>query len=296
MLYWACIMAEGMQNNTFSAAAQFIADIMATCGNNTHIFRGTTKKCGEVIKGKHDEISSGLYRKYAHSDDPDPFTDEYYPIHEEKEIIDMSTRFFPHSYTIIEKLTTLRHFGCNTTLIDFSHDLYIALFFACNGDDKLDGQIIMIKTNEPSMRPNSEIAYKERYEPDDLSPAIIEAAHTDISRARALFQRSVFVHAPKGYIEKEKYTTHAVARDLKKPILAFLDRFHQIKTPTVYHDTIGYIDYERSYQSASSMFYLGKAYEKEGNPKKAKECYNDSRRLKEKNASNTIYTQDTQKV
>ena len=224
---------------------------MAKCGNSTHIFRGTTKKHNEIIKDKHDEINSKLYRKYVQSDDPDPFTDGHYPIDEEKEMLERAKNFFYNpSYTTIQKLTTLQHFGGDTTLIDFSHDLYIALFFACNDDnDESDGQVIMVDTNKIHTIKN-----KDLYDSDDLSPAIIEAAPTDMSRIRASFQRSVFVHVPKGYIEEGMYITHPVEGRMKKSILDFLERFHQIKTSTVYNDTMGYIDYEKNYKNPDILF------------------------------------------
>ena len=64
-----------------------------------------------------------------------PFNSHYQPVHIEEEIVERAkkARFTPQTANA-EVLTELRHFGADTTLIDFSRNLLIALFFACNGE------------------------------------------------------------------------------------------------------------------------------------------------------------------
>lgn len=54
-------------------------------------------------------------------------------------------------YSKIKILIDLQHYGGKTTIIDFTYNRYIALFFACHGDpkdDQEDGEIIFIENHE----------------------------------------------------------------------------------------------------------------------------------------------------
>ena len=61
-------------------------------------------------------------------------------------------------------------------LIDFSRNLYVALFFACNGKMKENGELIMLNTNK--IGKTDDIDYKETVP----LITIIEPAHSDTSR------------------------------------------------------------------------------------------------------------------
>ena len=54
-------------------------------------------------------------------------------------------------------MTDLRHYNGRVNLIDFTRDLYIALFFACDGASERDGQLIFLKTD--GLKTLSDIKY-----------------------------------------------------------------------------------------------------------------------------------------
>ena len=65
----------------------------------------------------------------------------------EKNIVEKARTLFPPSTSNIEILTDLRHYGGDVTLIDFSYNLYVALFFACNGNFDRDGELVVALKN-----------------------------------------------------------------------------------------------------------------------------------------------------
>ena len=91
---------------------------------------------------------------------------------------------------------------CQTNLIDFSQNLHIALFFACNGEFSRDGRIIAARKD----------SFK-RKEINDTENILIEPAGKN---PRMIFQSSVFVHPAKGYLEKKEYKEIQIEKKLKK--------------------------------------------------------------------------------
>lgn len=102
---------------------KLIDKCLAECNNKKCLFRGHPKEYA---------LSSTLYRKYEALDIG--FNNI------EENIVDGARHLFPSSSSNIEILTELRHYGQELNLIDFSYDLYVALFFACqtNQPDKGD--------------------------------------------------------------------------------------------------------------------------------------------------------------
>ena len=267
----------------YEEAEDFIAFIKDKLGHGQYIYRGVPK---EHRWRRRVDISSNIFRQHRKNT---KFDDKYRPVDIEKGIIeDAAKSHFPDSATNREILTDIRHFGGLTTLIDFSYDLMVALFFACHGESNEDGQLIVLATDKitrskhpyfsdhfgkndrlPKQTEKSQIAdhFGKNYQtlrlteklsklteklqiadhsdknsdiPKDRS--LVEPAKTPTSSARVIAQKSVFVHAPDGFIPPKICTIFPIYKDLKVKILTHLKRFHHIDQRTIYNDLHGFID------------------------------------------------------
>ena len=142
-------------------------------------------------------------------------------------------------------------------LIDFSHNLYVALFFACNSDFKENGEVVMLKTDD--FNTTNDIDYDKK----EQDIRIINPVATGQSRARVRAQSSVFVVAPDGYIAKDKYKRVTIEGKHKEKIIEHLKSFHNIDTHKIYNDLIGFIANEENYTRAGVEFCKGLAKQKE---------------------------------
>ncbi len=163
-----------------------IAEIEAACGEGKAVFRGEPNKYD-------DPVSSGIYRKHKKI-----FNEHYQPIDVEKEIVgNVRAALFSEDTPTVDILTDLRHFGGDTALVDFSRNLLVALFFACNGDREEDGYVFVLQTGELEEIESSRIHRDAR----GPGVALVSAARTPHSRARVNAQGSVFVHVPGKKVE-----------------------------------------------------------------------------------------------
>ncbi len=245
-------------------STKLISEILTKCADGKYIFRGTP----QVHSQKEDGINSSLYR-WAKDNDV-PLNDYFNPVDIEKEIVEKAKRYFPPNTSNIEILTDLRHYGGNVTLIDFSRNLYVALFFACNGNFNKDGELIVLKTDE--LKTIKEIGYSKK----ESQMRVIEPANTQTSQRRTISQSSVFVVAPNGYIEERSCRTLEIVkieRELKQKIMEHLRIFHNISSDTIYNDLIGFIANEENDTTAGSEFYKGLAKYKEGDSRVAIDHY-----------------------
>ncbi len=182
----------------------------------------------------YPKVSSGLYRKYRKiaGEDFDVGVVQF-------EMLLTAKQFIGN----IEEddddlLDQLQHFGYTTNLIDFTTDVHIALFFACDGHTGKDGRVILLnKTYYPLRRPRG--------------PA-----------NRVIAQKSVFVLPPKGFVEPSDVVV--VPSALKDRILRHLDLMHGVAPRTVYNDLHGFIRYHGTHDSAYAAFYEALAHQKKG--------------------------------
>jgi len=247
---------------------KFLNRILKACEGKHYLFRGTTQR---YSKNGAKEINSSLYR-WA-KDNSVVFHERYRPFNIEKEILERAKRLFADSTSKIEVLTDLQHFHGKTNLIDFSRNLYIALFFACDGEHHEDGELILL---------DSAMIGKERQEIDYTElrsssvPFPIEPANTQISQKRVTSQSSVFVYPPSGYINKDFCEIVPVPAKFKQPILDHLREVHNIHTDTIYNDLIGFIANEKNYETASVLFHQGFASYNKGKWEEAIEKYDEA--------------------
>lgn len=217
---------------------------MKLSSNGDHLYRGEPK-C-------YDKVSSGLYRQYSE------IKAEHFDIEVvQKEILDDAKRYTSETDDF-EILTELQHYGGATNLIDFTTDYLIALFFACDGSDLLneDGRVILLQKTR-------EINEQVKFPQNPIN--------------RVIAQKSIFVQPPRGFIEPDQVIN--IPKDLKQPILHYLQKYHNISTNTIYNDLHGFIKYQNFHQSASAEFFKGLISAKEKDYSKAIEHYSNALKL-----------------
>ena len=263
---------------------KFLKPILKACEGERYLFRGTTqnhKGAEESLKGA-DKINSSLYR-WAVKKEVE-FYEKYSPFDIEEEILERAKRHFADSTSNIEMLTDLQHLQQDhgkTNLIDFSRNLHVALFFACDGEHHEDGELILLDSSKIG-KERQEVDYTELR--SSSVPFPIEPANTQISQKRVTSQSSVFVYPPSGYINKDLCEIIPVPANLKQSILDRLREIHNIHTDTVYNDLIGFIANEKNYETASVLFYRGFASDSKGKYKEAIDYYDRAIELNLNNA------------
>ena len=197
---------------------------------NTFIYRGESK-C-------HERVSSGLYRQFYELDD------EYFDIQEaQKRQLNIARTYAKDEDTDAAILAQIQHRGGKTNQIDFTSDLNIALFFACNYSPDEDGRVIFFKNR--------------RWDDYCIRPAIQPSNMADA-------QKSLFVVSNKGYIRDEDITVYKIPSELKTGILRHLQNVYGIEPHTVYNDISGFIrdqdrfpDYEADIFAGQKHFCAG---------------------------------------
>ena len=215
---------------------QKISELTKTSMDDDYIYRGEPK-C-------FNQVSSSLYREFP----------ELHSGHYEIERIQNDILQAARDFTGIDDdnniLSQLQHYGYSTNLIDFTTDINIAMFFACDGDPKDDGRVIFLRRSRyPLVRPKD--------------PA-----------NRAIAQKSIFVQSPRGLVTPDEIVN--VPHDLKAALLEYLDRSHGISISTIYNDLHGFIRYHIVHKSAYAEFYAGINHWLKGESTEAIQRYTDS--------------------
>ena len=277
------VMAE--KSDEFKEVKKLLDFIQQKVADEECVYRGTPKKYRwrKGIKPNKKRINSGIFRKYGKKIN---FEGRYQPADAENDRI-KEVRTYPLTHTSnLEILSDLRHFGGDTTLIDFSRDLLVALFFACNEEFGKDGELIVFPTAEAK---NLDLAYFSSNDSDTHQPpkemTLLTPAQTQSNKARVIAQKSVFIHAPEGFISPDLCNIIPIKSELKELILKFLKRFHDIDERTIYPDLHGFIDAQDRYPSPRMSFYVGNALLKQENYEEAEKEYDKSIRLQPDSAN-----------
>ena len=143
-----------------------------------------------------------------------------------------------------EILTELQHYGAKTNLIDFTTDYLIALFFACTGDPKVNGRVILLQRTEK------------------IEEMIIRPRNP---RHRVIAQKSVFLQPPKGFIEENEVNIVTIPASRKKSMLNHLRKYHDISAESIYNDIHGFIRIQTIQQNAYIEFFMGRTFQARGN-------------------------------
>ena len=201
----------------------------------TFIYRGESE-C-------HEKVSSGLYRQFHELDD------EFFDIKEaQKRQLTIARTYAKDEDTDAAILAQIQHRGGKTNQIDFTSDLNIALFFACNYSPDKDGRVIFFQA--------------QQYEDYRIRPAIQPSNMADA-------QKSHFVISNKGYIRDEDITVYEIPSGLKADILQRLQYVHGIKPSTVYNDISGFIRDQDRFRDFEADFYAGQKSSDEDDWEKA---------------------------
>ena len=84
-------------------------------------------------------------------------------------------------------------------------------------------------------------------------------------RHRVIAQKSVFVRHPNGFLVPEDANIITIPADLKLTTLAYLQKYHDVSTKTIYNDLHGFITNQRFHENAYSEFHRGLTYHLRGN-------------------------------
>ena len=230
-----------------------INEIAKVSDTGDYIYRGEPAQHQEPpYNGK---VTSGLYRQYIDIE-AEPFDVAVV----QADILKEAHKYTPHKMDDFELLATLQHFGDKTNLIDFTTDYLVALFFACDGEPKKPGRVILL----------------QRHPASDSKTYEVKKPPGTIRRAEA--QKSIFVETLEGFVDPDKTVTIPV--DLKSALLAYLRTHHDISTETIYNDLPGFIENRGLHKNAYTEFYKGYTSQERADSAKTEaerqKCYNDA--------------------
>ena len=238
------------QSEVWPKIRKVIGDIVEKAADGDYIYRGESEM--------HPKVCSGLYRAYAdlklrdfdvpETENPDAseVTNSAMLMDEsEGLIVEGAKKYLPEMDKAedFQILATLQHYGGKTNLIDFTEDFLVALFFACEGEDYMDGRIILLKREK------------------DNSYEVGEPPRT-IPRAEA--QKSVLVRAPKGFLDPNQYKEILIDNSLKQTMLTYLENCHGISPKRIYSDIHGFVRFQDIHLPPYQAFANGKDYERIG--------------------------------
>ncbi len=263
---------DNAKQNTkeYQKLEETVKKILEKTQGASYIFRGENNK-------DYEDISCTLYRAQKKileetKDSIQEIGNLNFPAIEQ-EIIKNAKRFFPARTSDVEILTQLQHYGGATTLLDFTRNIHIALFFACRGETESTGRIICLNTKGISK------IEQKLYEDKTYKKELVLIEPSQYSGAtRVTTQHSVFVHCPDGFLEDDIVAIPIPAKD-KRGILEALRSYYDISEKTMFNDIQGFIASAESYKTADTYFYIALSYHKQEYYAKAIENYDAAIRL-----------------
>ncbi|MCH9705692.1 MAG: tetratricopeptide repeat protein [Proteobacteria bacterium] len=252
---------------------EIINEIIEITKGKKYIFRGESRDYSKS-GGRH--LTSNLYRQfYLSSKNEPPIKNEYFSILKiEKNIISKAKKHLPYGASNIDILTQLQHYGGKTALIDFTYNLHIALFFACEKNLSEDGKLFMFPSEKFPEKNDIEVKKNNELIPIELIEQDILMMPTG-KDPRIIFQSSVFVHAHKGYIE-ETAKLEIISSKEKDDILTYLRKNFNIHADTIYNDMYGFIKNLENHSTAEIEFYRGIAWNDQKNYVNAIKSYDEA--------------------
>ena len=216
------VMPENMEEYTQREVMDIINKIVEKSSDSRYIYRGEPNKC-------YEEVSSSLWRLLQKGDETNMAVPDIKGV---REMFLEDARRYTRDIDIddFELEAQLQHNGGKTSLIDFTTDYSIALFFACDGEPAKDGRVILLKQDE-----TTKDWIKKPKNPEH----------------RVIAQKSIFVQPPEGFIEQGKYDKPIkIRKDLKQPMLGYLRKHHGISPQSIYNDLQGYIKHQTRHHEA----------------------------------------------
>lgn len=217
------------QQSDLDRVLEKIAEIGTKSAEGDYIYRGERARHEETPY--YGTVTSGLYRYYRYDLKIDA---EHVNVNAlQAQILIEAKEYIHDKKKDLELLATLQHYGGKTNLIDFTTDYLIALFFACEGEFRKPGRVILLS--------------KESY--DTVKPPG--------TIRRADIQKSIFVQVPQGVITPEEFNVVYIPANLKLALLGYLRKSHDISTKTIYNDLHGFIEERRLHENAYIEFDKG---------------------------------------
>ena len=194
----------------------------------------------------------------------------------------------------LEVLAKLQHLGAATVFIDFTRNLFVALWFAVESgreSDGKDGKIFIVGADDVSkfrlvnkQQKKEGIAYffalnrntkRSKTSTEDLPYWLWEAQ--SICGERIIKQSSIFVFGRDGMIRKGDYKEIIIDKGSKERIRKELDRLHDIKEETLFPDFPGWAKANRHskphVESAQQYYRDGDDYFRKGDHQSAIAAY-----------------------
>lgn len=202
------MISEGysdFQDDDLDRVLEKINEIARKSDEGDYIYRGEPEH--------FPKVSSSLFREYDEGQGEDLDIEAV----QEKELKDAKKHTGPTDD--FEILTFLQHYGGKTNLIDFTTDINVALFFACNDLHDKDGRVIMLLGRDDE----TDFCIREPWNP----------------RNRVIAQKSVFVQPKKGFVKPHAEIN--IPKEDKHPILVHLQKKYGITKERIYNDLHGYI-------------------------------------------------------
>ena len=135
----------------------------------------------------------------------------------------------------LEQLMACQHKGGKTNLLDFSEAIAVALYFACFKDDDDDGQVIVKQKNTfCKLETNNALPSDE-----------IVLLEPSQKLKRAMDQKGVLIHAPKGFLPFETAETVAIKAEWKQKILEHIKEECGVSYETIFDDMQGAIELQK---------------------------------------------------
>ena len=222
------VMPENMEEYTQREIMGIINEITEKSSDGSYIYRGEPK-C-------YPKVSSSLWRLLEKDKGINMIKPDIKGV---RKMFLQDARRYVRDVDINDfKLEAqLQHNGAKTSLIDFTTDYLIALFFACDGNPTKDGRVILLKQDETTRKWTIRPKQPEH---------------------RVIAQKSVFVQPPEGFIEPCKYGEPIkIRKDLKSPMLDYLRKHHGIFSQSIYNDLQGYIKHQSIHYEAYNRLSRG---------------------------------------
>ena len=85
---------------------------------------------------------------------------------------------------------------------------------------------------------------------------------------RVIAQKSVFLYPPDGFIDEFNLKIVYIPAQLKKKLLEFLCKYHNISAETIYNDLHGFIKNQNIHHTTNKEFYIGVTFQRKADDAK----------------------------
>ena len=218
-------MSTYKTKDQYSNAMEVILQILKATKGERYIFRGQSFISPQPI-------SSALYRQLKREN----VTPKNIPgllKKRQNELIEQIRLHTNEGDSDLARLMTSQHYGAKTNLLDFTEDVFVALFFACWRDENKDG-LVAIKPR----RMFRELETGKNVLPDNET-VLLRPPGRNI---RARDQSAVLLHAPQGILPLAEEEIVLIRKEWKKEILKLLENTHNISYETIFDDIQGVIE------------------------------------------------------